>query len=158
MSRVCVDASAFVKLVLQHETYSSRMQQLFKDCRAFGVIMIAPPVFESELDSIITRRVFEGRLSRKHAEVVLLRLNALPVETVWSTTIRSRARDIALTFRQSRVYDASYAALAEIRGCDFWTADRAFYNAVRTDLPFVRYIGDYPLPTDSPPTKEPPRS
>jgi len=42
------------------------------------------------------------------------------------------------------VYDATYAALAELRGCEFWTADKAFDDAVKAALPFVKYLPDYP--------------
>ncbi|MBI1928626.1 type II toxin-antitoxin system VapC family toxin [Candidatus Poribacteria bacterium] len=55
-----------------------------------------------------------------------------------------RARQIARQFSQPRIYDSLYAALAELRGCDFWTADKAFYDAVKVGLPFVKYLPDYP--------------
>jgi len=38
----------------------------------------------------------------------------------------------------------TYAALAELRGCEFWTADKAFYDAVKAVLSFVKYLPDYP--------------
>ena len=38
-----------------------------------------------------------------------------------------------------------YTALAELRGCEFWTADKVLYDAVKTALPFVKYLFDYPL-------------
>ncbi len=58
--------------------------------------------------------------------------------------MKERARQIARQFNQRRVYDATDAALAELRGCEFWTADRQFYEAVETALPFVKYLADYP--------------
>ena len=58
--------------------------------------------------------------------------------------IRQRAREIAEQFNQPTVYDATYAALAELRGCDFWTADKLFYDAVKKVLTFVKYLPDYP--------------
>ncbi|MBM3235133.1 type II toxin-antitoxin system VapC family toxin [Candidatus Poribacteria bacterium] len=41
------------------------------------------------------------------------------------------------------VYDAAYAALAELRGCEFWTADKVFYDTVKAVLTFVKYLPDY---------------
>ncbi len=58
--------------------------------------------------------------------------------------MRYRAREIAERFNQRFVYDATYAALAEIRNCEFWTADKVFYDAVKADLAFVKYLPDYP--------------
>ena len=58
--------------------------------------------------------------------------------------LRQRTREIAEQFNQRAVYDASYAALAELRGCEFWTADKAFYDADKAALTFVKYLPDYP--------------
>ena len=57
--------------------------------------------------------------------------------------IRQRAREITKQFNQRYVYDATYAALAESLGCEFWTADKTFYDAVKTVLTFVKYLPDY---------------
>jgi len=54
-----------------------------------------------------------------------------------------RAREIARKFNQTRIYDSLYAALAELRACEFWTADKAFYDAVHNDLTFVKYLSNY---------------
>jgi len=54
------------------------------------------------------------------------------------------ARDIAEQFNLPTVYDATYAALAELRGCEFWTADKVFYDTVKAVLTFVKYLPDYP--------------
>jgi predicted nucleic acid-binding protein len=55
-----------------------------------------------------------------------------------------RARAIARQFPQERIYDSLYAALAELRSCEFWTADKAFFDAVKATLSFVKYLPDYP--------------
>lgn len=43
------------------------------------------------------------------------------------TNLVRRAREIARQFGQERIYDSLYAALAELHGCEFWTADKVFY-------------------------------
>jgi predicted nucleic acid-binding protein len=55
----------------------------------------------------------------------------------------SCAREIARKSNQERIYDSIYAALAQFRGCEFWTADKAFYDAVKSTLSFVKYLPDY---------------
>ena len=57
--------------------------------------------------------------------------------------MRQHSREIAEQFNQSRLYDSIYAALAELRSCDFWTAEKAFYDAVKSGLAYVRYLGVY---------------
>ena len=59
------------------------------------------------------------------------------------TNLVKRARQIARQFGQPQIYDSLYAALAELRGCEFWTADKRFYDAVKGGLPFVKYLVHY---------------
>jgi len=58
--------------------------------------------------------------------------------------MRRRARQIAQQFNQRFIYDATYAALAQLHACEFWTADKAFHDTVKAGLPFVRYLAHYP--------------
>jgi predicted nucleic acid-binding protein len=71
-------------------------------------------------------------------------LDAAPVQIMHTPRARQRAREIAEQFNQRSVYDATYAALADLRGCDFWTADKLFYDAVKGVLTFVKYLPDDP--------------
>jgi predicted nucleic acid-binding protein len=66
------------------------------------------------------------------------------VQLVTHSDLVKRARENARQFNQPKIYDSLYAVLAELRGCEFWTADKAFYDAVKTGLPFVKYLPDYP--------------
>lgn len=144
MNEVCVDANVIVKPALKGEAHRAKARRFIKDCGATGTTMIAPPVFESELDSIIRKRVFQGQLTLAEAHLVYSVLDGTPVRPVTHPNMRRRAREIAEQFNQKYVYDSTYAALAELRGCEFWTADKAFYDAVKTALPFVKYLADYP--------------
>jgi predicted nucleic acid-binding protein len=69
---------------------------------------------------------------------------AVGVQTVTHPDMVHWARTIARQFNQERIYDSLYAALAELRGCEFWTADKVFYDAVKSTLPFVKHLPDYP--------------
>ena len=51
---------------------------------------------------------------------------------------RQRAWEIATDFGFATVYDATYLALAELRGCEFWTADERLVNQVKDTLSFVK--------------------
>jgi predicted nucleic acid-binding protein len=55
----------------------------------------------------------------------------------------SRALAIADEFAIPAIYDATYIALAESRGCEYWTADRRIHRIVGHRLPTVRLIEDY---------------
>ena len=144
MNETCVDASMIVKLVLRSESMRDKARRLVQDAGLTSTLLIAPPVFESEIDSIIRRRVHEGRLTEVQARLAYGLLDALPIRILNPPELRTRAREIAAQYGQRAVYDSTYAALAELRGCDFWTADKAYYDIVHADLPFVQYLADYP--------------
>jgi len=71
-------------------------------------------------------------------------LDAAPVVIVDAPVVRQRAREIAEQFNQRVVYDATYIPLAESCGCEFWTADKLIFDAVKTTLSYVKYLPDYP--------------
>ena len=105
--------------------------------------MIAPPLFESEVDTVIRKRVVAGKLSLEDAHKAYWVLDRAPVQIATHPDLRQKARDIAERFNLPAVYDATYAALAELRGCEFWMADKVFHDVVKAVLPFVKYLPDY---------------
>ncbi len=144
MSELCVDANVVVKLVLPGEPYRSKARQLVNDCLRNQITLIAPPFFVVEVDTIIRKRVYVGILTVAEAEKAYAGLDRIPVRPSTHPQLRQRTREIAARFNQRTVYDACYAALAELRGCEFWTADKAFYDVVKAALTFVKYLPDYP--------------
>jgi predicted nucleic acid-binding protein len=57
--------------------------------------------------------------------------------------LSEQALELAVRFNRPAAYAAHYLALAEHLGCPFWTADERLYNAVRPDLPYIQWLGDY---------------
>jgi predicted nucleic acid-binding protein len=49
-----------------------------------------------------------------------------------------RAWELASRLGLRTFYDASYLALAEMRNCDLWTANRRLYRTVKGKLDYVR--------------------
>jgi predicted nucleic acid-binding protein len=144
MSQLCIDASVAAKLVFKGEPDRASARRLVHDCVARVIKLVAPPFFDSEVDSAVSRRLFEGRLTLTQARQAYAALDRLPVQVTSHPQLRQRARELAEQFAQQRVYDSTYAALAELLGCEFWTADKNFYNAVHSALPFVKYLPHYP--------------
>ncbi len=138
------DASVVVKLVLKGESHRITARRLGRESIAAGIDLIAPPIFTTEVDSVIRKRVHDGRLNQADAQRAYAVLDRAPVQVTVHPSLRQRAREIAEQFNQRTVYDASYAALAELHRCEFWTADKVFHDAVKTTLSFVKYPPDYP--------------
>ncbi len=144
MTEHCVDASIAVKWAVKGEPFRAKARAFLRDAGVRGIRLIVPPIFISEADSAIRKRVFDGEMIANEARKAYAILDAAPVEVVNMSGVRQRAREIAEQFNQRFVYDATYAALAELRGCEFWTADKTFYSAVKAALTFVKYLPDYP--------------
>mgnify|MGYP001043962679 CR=1 FL=1 len=144
MTERCVDASIAIKWAVKKEPNRNKARALLSDAGTEAIRLIVPPIFPTEVDSAIRKRVFDGKMSLGEARKAYAILDAAPVDIVDMPGVRHRAREIAERFNQRFVYDAHYAALAGLRGCEFWTADKIFYDAVKAGLPYVRYLLDYP--------------
>lgn len=143
MPERCVDASIAIKWLIKGESFRHKAVKFLRDSQAAGIELIAPAWFEMETDSVIQTRLVEGKVTPQIADQTLALLDNAPVMIANHPRLRLRAREIARQFQQRKVYDSTYAALAELRGCEFWTADKVFYDAVKAALPFVKYLPDY---------------
>lgn len=144
MPERCVDASVAVKWVVKGEAWRRKARQFLHDSITIGYTLIAPPLFEYETESVLQSMLHTGILTISETDTALTRLEIIGVQIVTHPDMVRRAREIARLYNQERIYDALYAALAELRGCEFWTADKRFYDAVNKALPFVKYLPDYP--------------
>ncbi len=144
MTEFCVDASIGVKWAVRGEPFRAKTRALLKDAGAKGIKLIAPPFFVCEVDSAIRKRVFDGKMAAAEAQKAYAILEAAPVFILNAAGMRQRAREIAEQFNQRAVYDATYIALTEARACEFWTADKLIYDAVKASLPYVKHLSDYP--------------
>ncbi len=146
ISEICVDASLVVKVAVS-EPDSNKADALFTQWANEGRELIAPVFFEVETDSILRQKVvLRKELSQEQAEHALAKLHSLPIQLISVAGQRHRAWEIASRFDFPTVYDATYLALAELRMCEFWTADRRLVAQVKDDLTFVRCLYDFAMP------------
>ena len=142
-TEVCVDASLAIKVVVP-EAGSDKADALFDQWSGEKIRLIAPVFFEVEADSILRQKVSLRReLTVAQAQRAFASLQGLPIKTTHSPEQRERAWEIACEFQFPTVYDATYLALAELRGCEFWTADEKLFKQVRDKLTFVQWLGNY---------------
>jgi predicted nucleic acid-binding protein len=143
MAEQVIDASVAIKWVVKDEPFRNKARLLLRDSRRNNSTLLGPPLLDYEVESNLQRRLYDGRMTLAAVNTALNAFYATRIRIVSHSYLVRDARDIARRFRQERIYDALYAALADWRGCEFWTADRAFFDAVKYDLPFVRYLPDY---------------
>jgi predicted nucleic acid-binding protein len=139
----CVDASLAVKVVVP-EVDSEQAEALFTAWMTTGTQLIAPAFFDVETDSILRQKVvLRQELTLEQAQRAWVTLQTLPIQQLSVGGQRQRAWDIATDLALVTVYDATYLALADLRGCEFWTADARLVHRVKARLPFVKWLGDY---------------
>lgn len=143
MPERCVDASVALKWVLKDEIWQRKAWKFLRDSIEADFTLVAPPLFEYETESVLQQRLCSGVLTTTEADAALAELAIINIQIAVHPAMVERARSIARQFSQTRIYDSLYAALAELQNCEFWTADRKFFNAVKSELSFVKYLPDY---------------
>ena len=141
-SQVCVDANIIVALVTT-EAQSKKVLALWTEWMSKDYRIVAPVLLRYEVTSAIRRKVYRGILKPEDARRILGEFLSLDVELVDSPNLTWRAFDLAARFNRPTTYDTHYLALAEMMGCEFWTADERLYNAVKDGFPLIRWLGDY---------------
>lgn len=145
---ICIDASVAAKWVFEEEHYQEA-RALFRDSLTASERIIAPPLLPIEVTNIVRQRMRRVKppartpLSIAEAREALEHFLALPVELDLPYGLHQTALGLADAHGLPAAYDAHYIALAQMLGCEFWTADRNLATAVQDKLPFVRWIGDY---------------
>jgi hypothetical protein len=66
-----------------------------------------------------------------------------PVNLTTVSGLYQQALALADAYALPAAYDAHYAALAQILGCNLWTDDQRLLGLLAGRLAFVRWIGDY---------------
>lgn len=142
MKGICVDASLAIKMVIA-EQYTKETERLFFDCATKETTIIAPSLIIYEMESVVRRYVYTKKITEQAGDKAFSMIDVLPLEIQSHPMMHRKARELAKKFNQVRVYDSTYAALAELHGCEFWTGDERFYNSVMEKLHFVHLIRDY---------------
>lgn len=121
---------------------SSKAEALWREWQRQGYRLVAPSLFRYEVTTVLRRNVHFGVLTPEEGLAALTDILASGVEYLSVPDIHVRAYQIATRFGLSRATDTHYLVVAETLGCEFWTADGKLANAVRGDLPWVKFLGD----------------
>lgn len=141
MAEIVIDASLALHIIMAGHEYNAQARRFLSDNAAAR--LLAPPLFEAEADTNLRRMISREKIKADTAAALVQLLDALPVEIIQNAATRKRARELGDRALLDKVYDCTYAALADLHGAELWTADKRFYNSVSGALPFVKFIGDY---------------
>ena len=139
-SKICVDASLTLKLVLP-ESDSDLAQTQWQEWIGAAVEIIAPDLLIYETTSVLRNRVYRREVTQSEADEALRILTSLDIAYHQPGAIRQSTWELARRFNRPTAYDAFYLALAQEEGSPLWTGDKRLYNAVKDQLKWVHALG-----------------
>ena len=154
---VVFDTSTAISLVLDEEL-SDQADALFQASAKANTRVVAPPLLFAEVANALyqrTRRTTPTAITEEVARDALERFLGLAIFPVEPQGVYTAAFAFARTHALPRVYDCLYVVTAQLLGVELWTADRALINSLGSAAPWVRFIGDYPLPAPTAPLGSP---
>ena len=123
---------------------SNHAERLLREWNHNGVSIDAPIMILTEVSNVLFKKVQRGEVAARDVQQLLENLTNMDIGLFDDLPMHVRAIEIALTLGEQDAYDCHYLALAEHLDCEFWTADRAFYNAAHQQFSRVRYIRPTP--------------
>ncbi len=137
---VVIDASLALKWILPEpeteEAFAMGDRWLNEGIRVTG-----PSLLIEEATNVLHRRTLTGQISRAMAKERLVALFNVGVQIEESPNIHLHALELAQDLGLAATYDAHYLALADLLGCDLWTADERFFNSVKNRKSTVKLLG-----------------
>ena len=144
VEKIVIDSSVALKWYLPEEDNADEADRVAVNFFNGKTELFVPTLFDYEIINVIKVAVTRNRISDVEAQAAIARFELLKIHRQDFFPLQSRAFQLALDYQRS-VYDASYLALAEAQGLDFYTGDKRLYNAVSGTFPWVKWIGDYPI-------------
>ncbi|MSQ34046.1 MAG: PIN domain-containing protein [Dehalococcoidia bacterium] len=139
MEEVCVDASLALSWVLPMDI-NVRSEALFQGWAREGTALLGPPLLYAETVSVIRNKVFRRLLTVEEGGDALELFFAYGVRAREPAGLYRQAFALATELRRPQAYDAQYVALAQIQGCELWTADRRLHAAFGPRCPWVKLV------------------
>jgi predicted nucleic acid-binding protein len=138
VTSLVVDASVATKWFLPEVHSEDALRLLDEPYR-----LLAPDLLYSEVGNTLWKRVVKKEISQKQSIEIIRALETLPLVSFATKPLVAAALEVACRTGRT-VYDSVYLALAAHHDCRLVTADRRFYNALRS-LPLktsLLWIGD----------------
>jgi predicted nucleic acid-binding protein len=141
-SAVCVDANLILRTLVAGPL-SDQALSLLETWGREDTTLVAPALLAFEVTSTLRRFVYLKRISSDHGERAFGSFLRMNIRLSHQRGIFPLAWRLAQQFDRPRAYDTAYLAVAQLRGCEFWTADERLYNAVTQELGWVNWLGNY---------------
>jgi len=126
---VIIDASVAIKAILPNplQKHCLTLVQTFVEVQP-----AAPALWVYETTSAISKAVHFDQLTESEGRQALEQVDALGMQIFVSDIDQNRsAFDWTRRLKRASAYDSFYLALAQTLDCNFWTADKRLFNALK---------------------------
>ncbi|MGH2493284.1 MAG: type II toxin-antitoxin system VapC family toxin [Ktedonobacteraceae bacterium] len=150
MNCIVVDTSVAIKWAIKEEDSHIALALLY-ELTDKGLIILAPGLLSYETTNVLYQHIRKGLFSLDEAQAALSEIifDLITFDFTHTSDLCIRAIQLAQQFALPAAYDAQYLALAESKQCELWTADKRLWRAVKDQLSWVRWLGDYqPAPAE----------
>lgn len=141
---IVIDASAALKWRLLDEEAVAEAAKILYDLLDGRIRLIVPTLFDYEITNALKVAIVKGRITEADALTAISDFKQYDIERHDFQAFQDSAFQLATRYQRS-VYDASYLALAQATGLEFYTGDKRMFNAVSSVLTWVKWVGHYPL-------------
>lgn len=139
INKVVVDASVALRWVLKDEKEPQADALLHQWAISLTDILV-PPLFLSEITNALYISVRRQRLNSDEAKLALQTILQLGTKVVEPPELYLRSLELAVNYGTTNAYDTLYMALAEIEGCELWTADERLARSLKTVPSWLKVI------------------
>lgn len=141
---IAIDASVVLKWWLRDEDATDEADALQNDFLDGKLKLVAPALLDYEVANVLKVAVVRQRIDEPDALAAILDLSVYDIERFDIRPYQQSVFQFACRNQRSG-YDSSYVILAQASGLDLYTGDNRLFNALSGPLPWVKWIGNYPL-------------
>jgi len=140
-SKVCIDASFFLKLVLP-EDYSEEAHAVWTEWVNKRKNIYAPYLLINETHSVIRNKVYRKELTSEEGTMASAVIEEQDIIFWYSAISVKAAWDYAKKYNRPTLYDSFYMSVAEETESELWTADSRLVNSLKVEIPRVKSVMD----------------
>lgn len=140
--KIVVDASVAIKWYVRDEIDADKAIAMLLDYENGKIKLIIPTLFYYEIANAVNTAALRGRITKDEGQDIIKDLLITDLITLDDAKLIHPAYLYARKYKIS-VYDASYLVAAKEHNVPIYTADRRFYEAVKSKERLMKWIGDY---------------
>ncbi len=140
--KIVIDSSVALKWQLRDEIATTAADSLLDDFLTGMLELYAPTIFDYEIANALKVATGMDRLTDDEALAALNDFNEYDIQKIEFHEIQTSAFKLACQFKQA-IYDCAYLAAASMKGIGFYTGDKKLFNALRHQISWIKWIGDY---------------